>query len=94
MSELNLQEHLAHEAVEWAQKAASTGYHLMEIPPGSKLAYGTSPEMNVPVEITEDNITAFRAGVAAMLSMLEESPMASVLRALVEGGEQECENLH
>lgn len=94
MSELNLQEHLAHEAMEWAQKAAATGYHLMEIPLGSKLAYGESPETATQIELTEDNITAFRAGVAAMLSMLEESPMAAVLQALAEGGEQECENLH
>lgn len=94
MTELNMQEHLAQEAMEWLQKAAATGYHLMEIPLGSKLAYGESQETATHIELTKDNITAFRAGVAAMLSMLEESPMASVLRALAEGGEQECESLH
>jgi hypothetical protein len=94
MTELNMQEHLAQAAMEWSQKAAATGYHLMEIPLGYKLAYGESQETATHIELTEDNITAFRAGVAAMLNMLEESPMASVLRALVEGGEQECESLH
>jgi hypothetical protein len=94
MTELNLQEHLAQEAMEWLQKAAATGYHLMEIPTGSRLAYGESRETAVEITLTEETLPAFRAGVAAILSLIEESPMASVLRALAEGGEQECESLH
>jgi len=79
MNELSLQEQAAIAYLNWTQKALETGEHLYNAPVGTTMRFGESEEDSTEVALTEENRDVFRAGIAAMLGLLQESPMAKDL---------------
>ena len=95
MSELTLQEKLAMAALDWTQRTYAIGYHLYEAPLGTLMKFGESEDSAEEIVLTEENILVFRAGVAAMLSCIAESPMLQVLKEQErQAAEAECAPLH
>lgn len=99
MSEFTLQEKLAMAALDWAKLTYNLGCHLYEAPIGTSMKFGESEDSAEEIVLTEENIFVFRAGIAAMLSCISESPMLQVLKeqerqAAEAEAEAECAPLH